>query len=57
MVPAAMAWQSRYGEEFANGDLAVPAVLPGGRVVLGGMAAAAAGVVALETWEKISVVP
>ena len=56
MVPAAMAWQSRYGDEFANGDgdLAVPAVLPGGRVVLGGMAAAAAGVVALETWEKIS---
>ena len=57
MVPAAMAWESRYGEGSTlpgEGENAVPAVLPGGRATLGVMGFGAAAIVALESYEKLT---
>jgi len=60
IIPAAMAWQQRYGganDPYASdGDqlLAVSPMLPGGRLTLGLMAGGAAGIVALESYERLA---
>ena len=55
MVPAAMAWQSRYGGgDDGAGENAAPEMLPGGRFTLGAMGAAAAAIVALVSYERLS---
>jgi len=64
IIPAAMAWQQRYGgtdiysgandEKAYGAELAVAPVLPGGRLTLGAMAATAAVIVALETYERFA---
>ena len=50
-MPAAMAWAQRYGQ---GADPAIEPALPGGRLTLVGMAAAAALVVAGETYERVA---
>eukprot|EP00967_Tisochrysis_lutea_P027960 scaffold32502_cov26-Tisochrysis_lutea.AAC.3 len=51
IMPAAMAWAQRYGQ---GADPAIEPALPGGRLTLVGMAAAAALVVAGETYERVA---
>ena len=51
--PAAMAWQQRYGPDADADELVAPEALPGGRVSLALIAAAALGVIGVETAERL----
>mmetsp|Transcript_41026 Transcript_41026/g.76301 ORF Transcript_41026/g.76301 Transcript_41026/m.76301 type:complete len:96 (-) Transcript_41026:72-359(-) len=51
IIPAAMAWSQRYGEDAA--DTVAPETLPGGKFSLAAMVAAASGIIGVETWERV----
>ena len=55
VVPALMAWGSRYGAAALDADEAAPEAVPGGRASLGAIAGFAAAIIGLETYGRLGV--
>ena len=55
VVPALMAWGSRYGAAALDADDAAPEAVPGGRASLGAIAGFAAAIIGLETYGRLGV--
>jgi len=55
VVPACMAWGSRYGDAALDADEAAPEAVPGGRASLGAIAGFAAAIIGLETYGRLGV--
>ena len=55
VVPALMAWGSRYGTDALEADEAAPEAVPGGRASLGAIAGFAAAIIGLETYGRLGV--
>ena len=55
VVPALMAYGSRYGAAALDADDAAPEAVPGGRTSLGAIAGFAAAIIGLETYGRLGV--
>ena len=55
VVPALMAWGSRYGAAALDAEEAAPEAVPGGRASLGAIAGFAAAIIGLETYGRLGV--
>ena len=55
VVPALMAWGSRYGTDALEADEAAPEAVPGGRASLGAIAGFATAIIGLETYGRLGV--
>lgn len=54
ILPAAMAWQQRYGLMEGDYELPVPPLVPGGRFTLALMGGGAAAIIAFEIYERVA---
>ena len=55
VVPALMAYGSRYGDAALDADEAAPEAVPGGRASLGAIAGVATAIIGLETYGRLGV--